>query len=168
MSEPDPVHGTEADRWGGWHWRDPSRGEHFRTCSYCGSINPEDLAAETDWSPSWADQKYGYPHKVYASIPNRDPDVLFCIGAGKALSNSPDWVAEDELTDEQRRIVLRDGMRTDHAGYLFGTRPTHHAKLYTVHLADPAIPAEARDKVQRASGLMFTFEDGTIGWQAYA
>lgn len=163
----DPVHGTEADRWGGWHWRDPSRGQHFRTCSYCGSIHPEDLAAETDWSPSWADQKYGYPHKVYASIPNRQPDALFCIGAGSSPGYSPAWTEADQLTTEQRAIIERDGMGLDYGSYLFGTRPTHHAKLYTVHLADPAIPAEARDKVQQASGLMFTFQDGTIGWQAY-
>jgi hypothetical protein len=42
----DPVHGGEAQRWGGWHWSKPRHGEHFRRCSYCGSIHPEDLAAQ--------------------------------------------------------------------------------------------------------------------------
>ena len=45
----DPVHGhgwNTADRWGGWSWREPRGAEHFRRCSFCGSIHPEDLAAE--------------------------------------------------------------------------------------------------------------------------
>ena len=35
-----------ASRFGGWEWRKPHRGEHYRTCSFCGSIHPDDLAAE--------------------------------------------------------------------------------------------------------------------------
>jgi hypothetical protein len=57
-------------------------GSPWRTCSFCGSIHPEDLLArpEPDMMRSidigagppvdvpnvtWADWKYGYPHKLY-------------------------------------------------------------------------------------------------------
>jgi hypothetical protein len=49
------------------------------------------------------------------------------------------------------------------------TKPTLHAKFYTIHLADPAISGEAKDAIQRASGLKFTFtDDGRVGWERYA
>lgn len=76
----DPVHGGEADRWGGWSWREPDRGEHFRRCSYCGAIHPEDLVAEPEWTPRWADPKYGWPHKFYVDVANREPEALFVTG----------------------------------------------------------------------------------------
>jgi len=51
-------------------------GQPFRTCSYCGSIHLDDLldlhgkeiwyGKESSFSPiEWADQKYGWPHKLY-------------------------------------------------------------------------------------------------------
>lgn len=43
-------------------------GEDFRRCSYCGSINPDDLitlANQKDLHFEVADWKYGWPHKVY-------------------------------------------------------------------------------------------------------
>jgi hypothetical protein len=170
----DLVHGGEAERWGGWSWREPFRGEHFRRCSYCGSIHPADLAAEPVWRASWADRKYGWPHKFYVDIPNRQPDALFCVGStngdnpGTTYDGRSDWIPVADLTDEQRAIVERDGMggsdRTTF--YLFGTRPHHFGKFYTIHLADPALDEHDRAVIEGRSGLHFEFVDGAVRWSA--
>ena len=233
----DLVHGSgwnSAERWGGWSWREPARGEHFRRCSFCGSIHPDDLAAETagtgtcqvcglqgweacfrgqplgvprqmvaqmladpsipddekaklrgehpahsydpgGWYASWADRKYGWPHKFYVDIPNRSPDALFVIGSQYGPSQAPrpdglEWVAWADLSRAQRKIAKRDGCDRDpHPNYVgFGTHASHHAKFYTKHLADPAISQDVKDTIQRVSGLRFTFtDDGRIGWEPW-
>jgi hypothetical protein len=125
----DPVHGSgwnSAARWGGWHWGEPSRGEHFRRCSFCGSISPDDLAAEPGWHASWADQKYGWLHKFYVNIPNRNPDALFVVsgrsdareglyarGGEKWTPPEPGLIAWADLTPEQLAIAERDGLEAD-------------------------------------------------------
>jgi hypothetical protein len=230
----DPVHGSgwnSAARWGGWTWREPRYGDFFRTCSFCGCIHPEDLAAETagtgtcsvcgqagwpacfgnqshagikatvqrgeldvsdeerarvlamadehsydpgGWYASWADWKYGWPHKFYVEgLKPRDLSLLHCVGS----SNSPDrpgtsgdWVRAGDLTREQKKVIKDDGM---HGGgkfegwYLLQPRSTLHAKFYTAHLADPRIGRDAKDTIQRAGGLRFTFGDGQVVWQRW-
>lgn len=235
----DPVHGSgwnSAARWGGWDWREPRYGDFFRTCSFCGCIHPEDLAAETaggpackacgqqgwlacfenqqpswmagedgqralaaappeeraalearhpahsydagGWYASWADRKYGWPHKLYVQgLKPRDPSLLHCTGHGSggdgsAPAHGDDWVAAADLTRAQKQIVKDGGM---HAGgkfdgwYQFAPRQSLFAKFYTIHLADPAIGQDAKDAIQRASGLRFTFtDDGRVGWDRWA
>ena len=208
----DPVHGrgwNSAARWGGWSWREQRYGDFFRTCSFCGCIHPEDLAAETAgtgicrvcgergweacfraqnisdedhpydpgaWYASWADRKYGWPHKFYAEgLKPRDPSLLHCTGSSNGAERpggSGDWVRAGELTREQKRIIKDGGM---HSGgkfegwYLLQPRSTLHAKFYTIHLADPAISQDVKDKIQRASGLRFRFtDDGKVGWERWA
>lgn len=55
-------------------WREAN--EHgFRTCSFCGSIHPEDLlrALEAGATLECADWKYGWPHKFYVrGVPSSD------------------------------------------------------------------------------------------------
>lgn len=151
-----------------WSWREPSHGEHFRTCSFCGSIHPADLAAETAWQAGWADQKYGWPHKFYVDIVNRNPDRLYCIGTqnGGDGPRGPGWVAVGDLTEEQRGIIDRDRMGGDRlVAALFSTRPKHHAKFYTIHLSDPAVDRAVIDEIERRSGRHFTFgADGRVSW----
>lgn len=181
----DPVHGNEigvgarvmAEN-GGWSWRDPSRGEHFRRCNYCGSMHPDDLAAEPAGTRiEWADRKYGWPHKFYVHVANRNPDTLFCrskapIGASDNTRGKIEgWLGFDELTDEQKQIIQRDGMARDpftdrdqQSAYLFSPRAEHFGKFYTVHLADPEISTETKDTIAGRSGLRFRFENGRIGW----
>lgn len=216
MSESAQVHFGEADRWGGWSWSDPARGEHFRRCSYCGSISPEDLAAEpagqgcgyarcpaprdglaavhfpiggredadgrhqfvnTGWRASWADRKYGWPHKFYVEgVVNRVPGNLFVVSStGRPGDSAPDWphgdwVRRGDLTPEQRAAADRDGY-TDDREYApewlqFGHHATHFAKFYTTHLADPALPAGVKDAIEQQCGLRFRFtDDGRIAWE---
>ena len=178
--EAESVH-PDANRYGGWHWSRPRHGEHFRRCSYCGSVHPEDLAAEALWTAEWADQKYGWPHKFYVNVINRDPSRLYVLGSssGQSYRNDPDkqpapvlksdtheWVRWSELTPAQLAIVAEDNGADYHADWIeFGYRPTHFGKLYTVHLGDPALPADVKDLIERRSGLAFTFyEDGRVGW----
>jgi hypothetical protein len=60
-----------------WREPEPSRqpyGTSFRTCSYCGSIHPEDLLHYLQAGNvrlGGSDWKYGWPHKFYVDgIPN--------------------------------------------------------------------------------------------------
>lgn len=234
----DPVHGSgwnNAARWGGWHWEDPRGAEHFRRCSFCGCIHPEDLAAETPgtgtcvvcgfqgwdacfrgqplgigrkeierlladpsipedekarlrgehpvhsydpggWYASWADRKYGWPHKFYVEgVANRHPEILRIM---TALSPGQEDRMERETGYQWHAVAdippgadvsgwrLEDG-RYSHVG--LGSDETHSVKFYTVHLADPAVSQEIKDTIQRVSGLRFTFtEDGKVGWQRWA
>lgn len=164
---PEPVHGGEADRWGGWAWREPHRGEHYRTCSYCGCIHPEDLAAEDGWRAEWADRKYGWPHKFYVSLPSRNPDQLFVTGASTG-NDRPTYAGHWMRPNDIPADVITDGWRDLSETYpwvCIGTRPTHHAKFYTVHLADPRIDPDALGTIQRISGLRFHFQDGRVSWE---
>jgi hypothetical protein len=156
----------DAARWGGWHWEPPQRGEHFRRCSFCGSIHPEDLAAEPEWTPSWADMKYGWPHKFYADIPNREPNQLYVTSASQN-QYTEDYIPLEQLTDEQRAVAERDAYLRDDdpwTHFQFGHRRNHFGKFYTVHLADDQIADSVAADVEQRSGLAFTFEvaDGEI------
>lgn len=160
------VH-PDADRWGGWTWQEPCRGEHFRRCSFCGSVHPEDLAAEPAWpgGANWADMKYGWPHKFYVDIPNRDLARLYVVSS----TNQPGdgYLGLADLTAEQREAVERDGY-TDRPAlfFRFGTRPRHFGKFYSIHLADADLPAEVKATIERRSGLAFEFTpDGRVSWR---
>jgi hypothetical protein len=127
----DPVHGSEAERFGGWDWRDPRRGESHRTCSYCGSCHPEDVVAAVKraWElrslqsiidqPAipidWADRKYGWPHKFYLDIPNENPKEMFVVGSASGgkwdtgeESPGEAYVAWDKMSRQQKKVVKRD------------------------------------------------------------
>jgi hypothetical protein len=173
------VHPEAASAYGGkfgpWKWDEPKHAEHFRRCSWCGSINPEDLAAETDWRAGWADMKYGWPHKFYVDIVNREPDTLFVMSAinFEPRENERDkWIAVADLTDEQREVVRRDGWERDdgsfrHTYYQFMKHPHHWGKFYTIHLKDSELDSEVKDTIERKSGLTFEFSDGRVTWQKY-
>lgn len=171
----DPVHPETGDdspfRYGLWSWSEPRYTEHFRRCSFCGSIHPGDLADEPSWQARWADRKYGWPHKFYVDIPNRNPELLYAFGGTsrfKEEDRARGYVPFEELTEEQLAIIERDRWHTGPGqGTLFGTRPHHYGKFYTIHLADPNINDEVKEKLAFKSGLRFTFRDGKVGWDPY-
>lgn len=157
----------------GWTWREPSHGEHYRTCSFCGSIHPDDLAAETEWHADWASPKYGWPHKFYVQVANRDPSRLFRIGTSNSRTkpyksrDAADWVSVEDLTPEQREAAERDGGPglSNVTYYLFGERATHWAKFYSIHLKDVAISRETRERIAEVSGLRFHFHGTKVSWE---
>lgn len=166
----------DAEGWGGWSWADPVRGEHFRRCDLCGSVHPDDLVAEQGWRAEWADMKYGWPHKFYVELPNRDPERPYVVSVTTgdqlpALRIAGEYVAWDDLTDDQRTICERDGYGEDDDGWrptfvAFGTHPTHHATFYTIHLADTDLAPDTKTVIEQRSGLAFRFDDGRISWKA--
>lgn len=173
MASVDPVHHGEAARWGGWYWAEPRHHEHFRRCSYCGGIHPDDLAAEPLWRAEWADAKYGWPHKFYVDIPNRSPGQLFYIGSVSHWDEkyrAQGYIPTGELTDGQRAVLRETGAGDvdPGRGWLLGTRTSHFGKFYTAHLADPAISDETKNAVQRRSGLRLTFIDGRVRWERWS
>lgn len=170
MNAPNPVHAGEADRWGGWSWREASRGEHFRRCSYCGSMHPDDLAAEIPVMIDWADQKYGWPHKFYVHVPNRQPDALFVIGSANFRPAGTGYIEWNDLTPEQLAVCERDGYlpkpNNGKPDYVqFGTRAEHFGKFYTIHLADPDISDDTKQAIARLCGIEFEFNGGRVGWK---
>ena len=165
----DPVHGGQAERWGGWSWRDPARGEHFRRCSYCGSIHPDDLAAESGVPANWADMKWGWPHKIYAHIPNREPGRLFVVSTANHSPRDGEWITVADAGPVVQEVLERDGYgKGSKYRPLFvqlGTREHHVGKFYTVHLADPEISAVTKTMIERLMGLRFTFTGGVVTWE---
>jgi hypothetical protein len=197
----DLVHGQEPAAACGWTWRAPRRGEHFRTCSWCGSVHPQDLLAtprgtgscatcgawnwETclggqrgpgdlhnfepgGWWLSWADWEYGWPHKMYVeSLRPAHPGTLHCLSRIHGREPEPretglDWYRARDLTPELLAIAADDGMQPDPgedaAGWFgFGTKDTLHARLYSVHLNDPAVDEATRESIFEACGLRLRF-----------
>jgi len=229
----DPVHGSgwnSAARWGGWEWRPPRGAEHYRTCSFCGSIHPEDLAAEPrghgtctvcggegweacfrrqplgasrqemarlladpavsedekerlrgehpahsyspgGWYASWADRKYGFPHKAYIEgIANRNPGVLRVITAFSAGQEDRmereagyQWYPIDQIPEGTDISGWRlDDGHYSHVG--LGSDQAHFAKFYSIHLADPQISNAAKTVIEDVSGVAFRFADGKVYW----
>lgn len=94
------IPGMEKDEWKEW-------GEGIaRSCSYCGSIHPGDLARQLREAGtlSEADRKYGWPHKFYL-----EGGTLKAHGARKFYTvHLQDATDEDALT-----IQLHMGLRIE-------------------------------------------------------
>lgn len=133
---------------------------------------------------SWADFKYGFPHKTYVKqLKNREPDRLHIVGTSSEAAQGPyapggehykpiherypgqRWVRPSQIPEGT--VTAGHGeLREDRDMVLIETKPTLFAKLYTVHLKDPAISQDAKDAIAVASGLQVTFtEDGRVSWQ---
>lgn len=123
----------------------------LRACSYCGSMHPTDVVAaiQAGAHGSWADMKYGWPHKAYFNgVPNPHAGLLECLGT----ANHPleGWIQVDDK----------------HWRQPYTPAPaTTTGKFYTVHLLD-ATP-EQRQVIERHLGLHFEFDDnGGVRWTA--
>jgi len=132
----------------------------LRSCEWCGSLHPADLAeAITKGARGhWADRKYGWPHKFYVKgIPNPH--------AGQPEVRSSGFLGD--VTPEER--AQRGGTWTARStgGWCWAEDPrpapeTTHGKFYSVHLLD-ATP-EQRKIIERAMGLNFDFEGERVAW----
>jgi len=138
----------------------------LRNCGYCGSMHPADVAAAilAGAKGSWADRKYGWPHKAYFDkIPNPHAGLLEvrCGGTHKS-----DMTPVEHIETRYNEIT---GASYKHKTYTEHPRPapaTTYGKFYSVHLQD-ATPEE-RDIIEKHLGLKFTFQDGKVSWAPYA
>lgn len=130
-----PRFSTDGVRWREPHGRrdlsDPYH-EPFRTCSYCGSIHPEDLykyLSEGIAELGGSDWKYGWPHKFYVEgIPNicAGEPVMQCGYGGTLESWKERYPDAKQVEGDDRKFHLHD----------YPAPATVHAKWYNEHLRD--------------------------------
>ena len=116
----------------------------WRSCSFCGSIHPEDLvkALEGGTKLGGSDWKYGWPHKFYMEMPNPQPEREFVVS-------------------------------TTHRGdepivYTFGKRHVLHGKWYNEHLKDldDAAFAVVAAALKKATDIEFARDEKGIKYAA--
>ena len=137
--------------------------EIWRTCPYCGSMHPGDLADLIELGAvtkiGGSDWKYGWPHKFYVDVANPDPDTLWLCsssGGGPCMDCRSEIHAAEPYTRggapsrPQREWPAPDpdcswcegsGANPSHISSKgdyspFTTYPTLHGKFYTEHLAE--------------------------------
>lgn len=150
--------------------------ESFRSCSYCGSIHPEDLVSilESGAHLGHADWKYGWPHKFYI-------DGIINLNKGNLVRRTTQSIAGETPTEEElasaRIYASRPGceIKTVHAGYFSSKTgkpvyslavfepdgPTTHGKFYNQHLVDlePEAFAVVAAVLLKHSGIQFVLDE---------
>lgn len=160
-------------------WRQPRDrddspyAETFRTCSYCGSIHPEDLMAVISQGATLggSDWKYGWPHKYYVEgIPNPKAgqphkSYVSCRSPPQSEIDAGDWERYqdgfDSRTGEPQHVYRK----------VYSNRPapaTSHAKWYNEHLLDltPEAFAVVAPVLLAKAGIQFSIEDGKLKYAA--
>ena len=139
-----------------------------KTCSYCGSLHPEDVLAamKAGAKIEWADFKYGWPHKLYIDLPN--------LKAGKdCVISTCQFGAGYEPTEQDRKQYDKwsfidtpngrnwTGKKTDAAPVLA------HGKFYSVHLNDasPEVFAELAALIESNSGVLFERDERGVKYR---
>ena len=146
------------------HWEEASppdiltrqfRGS-LKHCSYCGSIHPSVVASaiRSGATGTWANQKYGWPHKSYFdNVPNPH------VGLQESTTACSHPPTQEQLDNGETWLPPEDGSRM--WSQLSQARPTVYAKFYTVHLLD-ATP-EDRETIEQHLGLKFDFTPAASG-----
>lgn len=154
---------------------------HFgrmRSCSYCGSMHPADIAAAIRAGAvgHWADWKYGWPHKAYfGGVPNPHAGLMETRGSGSA--SREDQVPEGAIITSREEIPRTNPLdtRPPDTRIRFRDQPrpapalSSQEKFYTVHLLDAT--DEDRATIEQHLGLHFEFNyDGGGGtrWVPWA
>ncbi len=137
-----------------WRAPEPTRppyGQTFRTCSYCGSIHPEDLVrvVEAGAKLGGSDWKYGWPHKFY-------------------VDNIPNPLAGQTVEMGSRSQSVNGAVTTEP---IMGPAPEHTmAKWYNDHLEDSGYDDEALKKLTETlsmhAGIAFEIRDGKLHYKA--
>lgn len=145
--------------------------ETFRTCSYCGSIHPEDLlrVVEAGATLGGSDWKYGWPHKFYVEgIPNPVAGQPRRAGGAYLGALSRDKTLEQVQTEYPGYSNWRnepEGWRGD----MISPGPaTQGAKWYNDHLLD--LSADAFEVVSRVlfekTKIQFLIQGGDLRFHA--
>lgn len=160
-------HDPTAQRFDPPHWHPAGVRFHpdndhipaFRTCSYCGSIHPEDLvkAIEAGAKLGGSDWKYGWPHKFYVEgIPNTNAGNLVTV-------SSHSLAGGNEPSDEQRAAAGWTWELKDGRWHGVCKRPdgkTTHGKWYNTHLHDlgPAAFERLSSLLAAQTNIMFALD----------
>lgn len=109
-------------------------------CTYCGSIMPEDFVRliqdPATIRTEVADWKYGWPHKIYLTIPSINPEERRKTGI--SADGSPMW----------------------------GTYATITLKFYTEHLIGyPELERDA-PVIKQVTGILFSVREGKLHYDA--
>lgn len=122
----------------------------LRSCAYCGSMHPEDVAdaIQAGARGSFADRKYGWPHKAYfENIPNPHAGLL-------ESRTSANFKARDDYVQVGEGRWREPGVPAS---------KTTSGKFYIVHLQDATLVA--REIIEKHLGLSFEFlPDGKVAW----
>lgn len=138
------------------------------SCEYCGSMHPADVAAaiRAGATGTWADWKYGWPHKAYFDgIPNPHAG-LSEVTASVYQDQAPAGDGWHEIREP--RFCERTGARLpDRIKWVQRSMASHvtDGKFYTVHLQDAS--PEDRETIERHLGLRFTFTDTQVSWTPF-
>jgi hypothetical protein len=134
----------------------------LRSCEWCGSMHPADVAAaiRAGARGELADAKYGWPHKAYFDgIPNPNAGLT-------EIRSSCNFEKAGYERLAHPRYDTKTGERID--DYVEwvekSTAPaTTYGKFYTVHLLD-ASHAD-RETIEQHLGVRFEFsDDGRVQW----
>lgn len=126
---------------------------HLRSCGYCGSMHPADVAfaIRSGAEGHWADKKYGWPHKAYfEKIPNPHAGLLEVRSAANFKPKGcDDWI---QVGEKQWHEPPKPA------------NSLTNGKFYSVHLMDAS--PEDRETIERHLGLHFDFsDDGKVSWE---
>lgn len=147
----------------------------FRTCSYCGSIHPEDLlnALRAGAKAGGSDWKYGWPHKFYVEgIPNSQAGNLVTRMSGSGPLPLTDKDRAEYERYAQRGAVVEFSEDAEKGRWRVTVRepdgPTTHGKWYNAHLADlsPAAFDELVPLLLRHTGIKFERDEKGIKYSA--
>ena|SRR5258708_4468102 len=159
--------------------------EHFRRCSWCGSVHPGDLliaraSGQIKHVDRSVDRKYGWPHKIYVDIADQLGQLDWLGGSSSDMSDeemarysreSGGWKRVGDLTPEERTAVGADRLgRYKVVGV--GVRSVHHGKFYSVHTLEPFLDDQERDQLFAMVGYTFEWAsespvDSRIRWYPY-
>ena len=171
-----------ASSFGETHWRPPfgrrpasdeapegtpasSYDENYRTCSYCGSMHPENLTLVLLGTPpahlGGADWKYGWPHKFYIdNIPNP------AVGLPASSGGESGPVYEDD-----GKTVKRDAhghVVRYYKPHIAPAPATMMAKWYNEHFLDLSEPTFLfmSALVEHFAHVRFLIKDGGLCYRA--
>lgn len=148
---------------------DIDAGRYFgclRSCEFCGSMHPVDLAAAIRACATieWADFKYGFPHKVYVhGVPNPHAGMMEIRSSANFEQPGYERLATpryDQRTGERVEDYV-EWVKKEQAG------AKTWGKFYVVHLQDATV--EDRVVIERAMGLKFDFtKPGFLSWSPFS
>lgn len=155
MSHNNNAHHVESAKWMPPIPPDVENGVlsgRLRACNYCGSMSPTDVvdAIQNGAKGSFADPKYGWPHKAYFhEVPYPHAGMLE-VRSTANYQYADDWVE------------IRSGSWQE------PPKPAGKVtmgKFYMIHLEDAT--QEEREQIETHLGMRFVFKkSGGVSWKA--